>query len=213
MASYTWAHTIDDSTDLQSPLSPQDNYDPAAERSNSVFDQRHRFVFSGVYQSGKLGSGFVSQFFSNWTVAPIIEVASGRPFNIISGDDRNFDLGALTDRPLVVPANTKNSCGDTAAPSKFSPTGFLIPACFLDGTLIGNLTRNAGTSPMNVFTDFRISKRIPFGERLALEGAVDAFNVINRFNVCQLNALWNSGQKATSACDPRQLQFALKLTW
>src|SRR5207245_11443148 len=77
LASYTWAHTIDDSTDLQSPLSPQDNYDPAAERSNSVFDQRHRFVFSGVYQSGKLGSGFVSQFFSNWTVAPIIEVASG----------------------------------------------------------------------------------------------------------------------------------------
>ena len=55
LASYTWSHAIDDSTDLQAPLAPQDSYDPAAERSNSLFDQRHRFVFSGVYQTGKLG--------------------------------------------------------------------------------------------------------------------------------------------------------------
>ena len=55
LASYTWSHAIDDSTDLQSPLAPQDSYYPNLERSNSAFDQRHRFVFSGVYQSGKLG--------------------------------------------------------------------------------------------------------------------------------------------------------------
>jgi hypothetical protein len=214
LASYTWGHTIDDSTDLQSPLSPQDNYNPAGERSNSVFDQRHRFVFSGVYQTGKVGgSGFVGKFFSDWTIAPIIEAASGRPFNIITGDDRNFDLGPLTDRPLIAAANTQNSCGDTAARSRFSPSGFLIPACFLDGAVVGNLGRNAGTRPMDVFTDLRISKRIPFGERLALEGAVDAFNFINRFNVAELNPLWNSGQNANSAFDPRQLQFALKVTW
>jgi hypothetical protein len=214
LASYTWAHTIDDSTDLQSPLEPQDNYNPSAERSNSVFDQRHRFVFSGVYQSGRLsGSGFWNKFFSDWTVAPIIEAASGRPFTIITGDDRNFDLSTLTDRPLIVAANTTNSCGDTAAPSKFSPSGFLIPACFLNGAVVGNLGRNAGTRPTNVFTDLRISKRIPFGDRLALEGAVDAFNFINRFNVAELNPLWDSGQKPVSSFDPRQLQFALKVTW
>jgi len=214
LGSYTWSHTIDDSTDLQSPLSPQDNYNPSAERSNSVFDQRHRFVFSGVYQSGRLGgSGFVSKLFSDWTVAPIIEVVSGRPFNIITGDDRNFDFGALTDRPLIAQSGAGNSCNDSAAPSRFSPTGFLIPACFLDGTLIGNLGRNAGTKPTNVFTDIGVSKRIPFGERVALVARVDAFNFINRFNVAELNPLWNSEQKPSSAFDPRQLQFALKLTW
>ena len=104
LASYTWSHAIDDSTDLQSPLSPQDNYDPGAERSNSLFDQRHRFVFSAVYQSGKLGgSGFIRKFFSDWTIAPLIEAVSGRPFNIIVGDDRNFDFGTSTDRPLPSP--------------------------------------------------------------------------------------------------------------
>jgi hypothetical protein len=53
LASYTWSHAIDDSTDLETPLSPQDNLHPN-ERSNSAFDQRHRFVWSSVYQSGKV---------------------------------------------------------------------------------------------------------------------------------------------------------------
>lgn len=214
LASYTWSHAIDDSTDLQSPLAPQDNYNPSADRSNSLFDQRHRFVFSGVYQSGNLGgSGFLRKFFSDWTVAPLIEAVSGRPFNIITGDDRNFDFGTTTDRPLIASSGATNTCGDSAAASRFSPTGFLQPACFLDGTLTGNLGRNAGTKPTNVFTDIGISKRIPFGDRVALQARVDMFNFINKFNVLDLNPLWDSGQKPTSAFDPRQFQFALKLTW
>ena len=72
--SYTWSHAIDDSTDLQSTLTPQDSYFPSADRSTSTFDQRQRFVFNGVYQSGRLnGDGFASKFFSNWTFAPLIE--------------------------------------------------------------------------------------------------------------------------------------------
>jgi len=215
LASYTWSHAIDDSTDLQSPLEPQDNYNTGAERSNSLFDQRHRFVFSAVYQTGKLGGdGFWSKFLSDWTVAPIIEASSGRPFNIISGDDRNLDFSTPTDRPLVVPAGTGvNSCGDTPAASRFSPTGFLQPACFLNGTLTGNLRRNAGIKPSNVFTDLRVSKKIRFGERMSLEASADGFNFINKFNVADVNPLWDSGQKPTAAFDPRQFQFSLRLAW
>jgi hypothetical protein len=214
LASYTWSHAIDDSTDLQSPLEPQDNYNPAAERANSLFDQRHRFVLSAVYQSGHLtGGGLLSRVFSNWTVAPLIEAVSGRPFNIIVGDDRNFDFSTPTDRPLTAPKGMVNACGDAAGPSKFSPTGYLIPACFLDGTLVGNLGRNAGTKPSNVFTDFRFAKVIPLTERFSLQGIVDMFNIINKFNVSDVNPLWNSGQGATAAFDPRQFQFALKLSW
>ena len=46
----------------------------------------------------------MSRVGSNWTFAPIIEASSGRPFNIIVGEDRNFDFGTTTDRPLAVPA-------------------------------------------------------------------------------------------------------------
>src|ERR1019366_9155917 len=97
LASYTWSHAIDDSTDLQSTLTPQDSYFPGLDRSTSLFDQRQRFVFSGVYETGKLtGSGFASRLFSNWTFAPLIEFGSGRPFNIITAGDDNLQLSSLT---------------------------------------------------------------------------------------------------------------------
>jgi len=92
-------------------------------------------------------------------------------------------------------------------------TGYLQPACFLNGTLVGNLGRNAGTKPTTLFTDMRIGKRIHLGERASLEAMADAFNLINRFNVADVNPLWDSGHKTTAAFDSRQFQFALKLVW
>lgn len=214
LVSYTYSHAIDDSVDLESPLSPQDNYNPSGDRSTSLFDQRHRFVFSGVYQTGKLSGGFWSKLGSDWTFAPIIEAGAGRPFNIITGSDRNFDFGTTTDRPLAVPGGTpQNLCGDQAVPSKFSPTGWLQPACFLNGTLIGNLSRNAGVRPSTLFTDMRVARHIGFGERVGMDAMVDVFNFINRFNVADVNPLWTNAGQATAAFDPRQLQLALKLSW
>src|SRR4030095_3429511 len=50
-ATYTWSHSIDESSDLQTLLKPQDNTNFKAEHSDSLFDQRHRFVFSGVFST------------------------------------------------------------------------------------------------------------------------------------------------------------------
>jgi hypothetical protein len=228
LASYTWAHTIDDSTDLQSLLAPQDSFFPFKERSSSTFDQRHRFVFSGVYQSGKLsGDGFGSKFFSDWTVAPIIEMGSGRPFTILTAEPVNFQFSPNTARPNVVPAGTAtNACGFPAQPSSLSPTGFFQTPCFVNAALSGNITlealdgnlgRNTGRRPYTVFTDLRVAKRFNLTERLKLDAITDMFNIINRFNVADVSLLCssttcNAGQP-TSAYDPRQFQFALKLSW
>ncbi len=220
LASYTWSHAIDDSTDLQSPLSPQNNYDPDADRSNSLFDQRHRFVFSGVYQSGQY-KGAMGALMSNWTVAPIIEFASGRPFNIITGFDQNFDFGSTTDRPMTASAGQTDACGFQAVPSKFSPTGYMIPTCYLDvffdggvvPNLNGNIGRNAGVKPYNVFNDIRVSRLFSITERVKLEGIMDLFNIANKNNVSDVNPLWNQAGTPTAADDPRQFQFALRLIW
>ncbi len=136
-ASYTWSHAIDDSTDLQSTLTPQDSYYPRADRSTSLFDQRHRFVFSGVYQSGRLaGAGFASKFFSNWTFAPLIEFGSGRPFNIITSGDDNFQLSSLTGRPNVLPSGTgTNGCGYPACLRSFRRQVYFQEPCFLPAPL------------------------------------------------------------------------------
>ncbi len=224
LASYTWSHAIDDSTDLQSTLTPQDSYYPALDRSTSLFDQRHRFVFSGVYQSGKLrGSGFASAFFSYWTVAPILDVSSGRPFNIITGNGDNLQLSGETGRPNTTINPACTAAGYTPVASKYSPTGMLQEPCIngfvasgVAPTLLqldGNLGRNAGIQPWTVFNDMRISKRIPIGERFSTDLIVDMFNIANKMNVAAVSPLFTNAGQATAAYDPRQFQFALKLNW
>jgi hypothetical protein len=219
LASYTWSHAIDDSTDLQSTLTPQDSYYPSLDRSSSLFDERQRFVFSGVYQSGKLaGNGFSRKVFSNWTVAPLIDVGSGRPFNIITGNGDNLQESALTGRPntFVNPACT--ALGFPAVASRYSPTGVFQEPCIADfnGTLLsldGNLGRNAGIQPWTIFDDLRISKRIYFGERYNMELFADMFNISNRDNRAAVSPLFTNAGQPTAAYDPRQFQFAMKFYW
>jgi len=218
LASYTWSHSIDDSTDLQSTLTPQDSYYPALDRANSTFDQRHRFVFSGVYQSGKIGGGFAGKFFSDWTFAPIIDVASGRPFNIITSDDDNLQLSSLTGRPNTFVNPGCTLLGFPAVSSKYSPTGVFQEPCAanFNGTLLsldGNLGRNAGTTPWTLFNDLRVAKRIYLGERYSLELIADMFNIANRYNVAAVSPLFTNAGQATAAYDPRQFQFAMKFYW
>jgi carboxypeptidase family protein/TonB-dependent receptor-like protein len=218
LGSYTWSHAIDDSTDLQATLTPQDSYFPSLDRSNSTFDQRNRFVFSGVYQTGKLGASFAGKFFNDWTIAPLVEFDSGRPFNIITGNDDNLQLSSLTGRPNTFVSPACTALGFPSVLSKYSPTGVFQEPCpaEFNGTLLsldGNLGRNAGITPWNVFDDLRIAKRIYFGERYNLELIADMFNIANRDNVAAVSPLFTNAGQATAAYDPRQFQFAMKFYW
>jgi carboxypeptidase family protein len=219
LASYTYSHAIDDSTDLQSTLTPQDSYYPENDRSTSLFDQRHRLVFSGVYQTGKVGNSIGGKILSGWTFAPLLEVASGRPFNIITGSDDNLQLSSLTGRPNT----TVNPACGAVFQSKFSPSGGFQEPC-INGfvatgvvpTLLqldGNLGRNTGVQPWTVFDDMRISKRILLGERFNVDLIADMFNIANKMNVSAVSPLFTNAGQATAAYDPRQFQFAMKVNW
>jgi hypothetical protein len=107
--------------------------------------------------------------------------------------------------------------------SKYSPTGMFQEPCLqqfiLSGVapslqqLDGNLGRNAGISPWNVFNDLRVAKRIYFGERYSLDLIADMFNIANKYNVSAVSPLFTNAGQATSAYDPRQFQFAMKINW
>ncbi|HJQ31442.1 MAG TPA: TonB-dependent receptor [Pyrinomonadaceae bacterium] len=207
LASYTWSHSIDDSSDLQTLLLPQDVTNLRAERADSLFDQRHRFVFSGVVAApASWGSeGGLRTFLSGFIVAPIFEWSSGRPFNILSGQDTNNDLSSSTDRPSV-DANGR----------------LFVPAPFQSG----NLGRNLGLTHSYQSLDMRVARTIPLGERLRLEVIAEGFNLFNRFNeaaasprfedVNLVNERTSNGRyrsRSTAAFDPRQFQFGLKLNF
>ncbi len=205
LASYTWSHSIDDSSDLQTLLKPQDNRNFKAERSDSLFDQRHRFVFSGVLTSPaewRSSSSMFRRFLADFTVAPILEISSGRPFNIITGTDTNGDLQSSNDRPSV------------------GADGVLI----LPGALTsGNLRRNAGITHGYASLDMRLTRGIRFGERIRLDLIAEGFNLFNRFNEASANPFFTEVNafrerdnglyysRPTAAYDPRQFQFGVKL--
>ena len=227
LSSYTYSHTIDDSTDLQSPLEPQDSRFPNLERANSVNDQRHRWVNSAVFQSGsaKHGDGFFKYLFGDFSLSPIVEFSSGRPFNVITGTDTRLDLGASQARPSVG--------GGTASPFipgvTFGPANvclnndgstFQVPLVAPPAGCNGNLGRNAFTSPNFFQVDLRLSRRIPLGERFKVDVIADSFNLLNRTNIAAVNQLCDplagstcSAGQPTASYDARQFQFALKLSW
>jgi hypothetical protein len=207
LASYTWSHSIDDSSDLQTLLLPQDVTRLDLERADSLFDQRHRFVFSGVLASpgGWRGAGGWRTFFSDFIVAPILELSSGRPFNILSGIDTNNDLSSSTDRPSVTADGT-----------------LFVPAPFQSGSL----GRNSGLTKGYASLDLRVARSIPMGERFRLEVIAEGFNLFNRFNEAaasprfdDVNAVRERAgngrfrSRTTAAFDPRQFQFGLKLNF
>jgi hypothetical protein len=225
LVSYTWSHAIDDSTDLVSTSdAPQSNSAPNAERSVSTFDQRHRLVLSGVYNSGHLtGSGFVPAVFSGITVAPIFEISSGRPFNILTGTDTNFDFDPLTDRPnAVAPNSGLTGCGTAPVLSKYSPTGAFNLPCYIDAPAsagpassyyAGDLSRNVGVKPYTVFTDLRIARSFTFSHDVALQVTADIFNIINKNNTLDVNLLYTAAGQPTSSYDPRQFQFGARISF
>jgi hypothetical protein len=227
LSSYTWSHSIDNGTDLQSTLEPQDSRFGYLERANSVNDQRHRWVTSAVFQTSphKGGDSFAQGFFSDFTLAPLVEVSSGRPFNVITGEDLRLlfssqgvrpDRGGATTSPYIpgVSFGLPSVCL-TNAKQPFTVTGVAPPfGCF------GTLGRDPFTSPGFFQFDLRVSKGISFGERFRLDLIADAFNLFNRTNIAAVNQLCDptagpvcAAGRPTAAFDARQFQFALKLNW
>jgi hypothetical protein len=216
LASYTWAHAIDDSSDLQTLLKPQDNTNFRAERADSLFDQRHRFVFSGVIQSPdswRSADGGFRRFLADFTVAPIIEFSSGRPFNILAVGDANGDFQSTNERPSVLPDGTL--CANLVD----------CPPGFSTFPVSGNLGRNMGITHNYFSVDMRLTRKIRFTERVNLDLIAEGFNLFNRFNEAAANPFYQvvnafgerKGGKyysqPTSAFDPRQFQLGFKLNF
>jgi hypothetical protein len=91
LASYVYSHAIDNVDPDVPGQNPNDpNFTGIQEKGNAIFDQRHRFVLSGTY-AAPLGLN----------VGGIATLASGLPFNYVTGTTNSGDNGATTDRPVI----------------------------------------------------------------------------------------------------------------
>ncbi|HEX3744755.1 MAG TPA: TonB-dependent receptor [Bryobacteraceae bacterium] len=91
LVSYTWSHAIDNvdpDTTSQNPNDP--NFIGHIENGNAIFDQRNRFVLSGLYVLP------LKIHFSG-----VATLGSGLPFNYTTGVTNGGDTGGTTDRPVI----------------------------------------------------------------------------------------------------------------
>jgi hypothetical protein len=101
---YTWSRAVDEVTDYNSDFSAQNPLNLRLDRALSAFDQRHRFVASGVMQSP-----WENPVAKDWLLSPIFVAQSGRPVNLLLGFDANADGRSQSDRPGQAGRNTAKS--------------------------------------------------------------------------------------------------------
>jgi hypothetical protein len=138
--SYTYSHSIDDSSDRTSALFIN-SYDLAQNRANSDFDQRHLVNFSYIYElplerwirafnfadddptntvAGNGMSDRVKTLLSGWQFSGITIYSSGTPFSVINGGSPS---GVSTsDNAGVLAVIGPGAYPDVAVPPDTKPT-------------------------------------------------------------------------------------------
>jgi hypothetical protein len=198
LASWTWSPAIDDSTDMQTIQEPQDNANSRLERGNSNFDQRHRFIVSGIWQSPRSSHAL----WRDWMVAPILEISSGRPYNLLTFNDRTWVNSSETARPSMVSLGSSDSF-----PSPDGRVGLALPPF----GQVGNLGRNVYRTGFYASIDLRVMRHLRLREGRGIDLSVDGFNLSNHFNVKEVSNSFTESGRPVAAFPTRQIQFGVKL--
>jgi hypothetical protein len=175
-AIYTYARTENDTPGAKASGAlaftlPVNNYDPGAEWGRADFDVRHRFNLTGLLS---LTHGFY--------VGSILELRSGKPYEITTGFDDNGDTRA-TDRPAGVGRNAGQAPGFARLDLRLK----------------------------KLFETARPLKRRVTDDRGELEFNIDAVNVLNRINYREIVGVRSSPLFGLpiSAEGARAIQFAI----
>ncbi|HVF26787.1 MAG TPA: carboxypeptidase regulatory-like domain-containing protein [Pyrinomonadaceae bacterium] len=166
-AAYTLSRLIDDGVVNTSSALVVGDF--RGERARSLLDRRHRFVFSGVFDTPR--------FLGRVRFSPILRLASGAPFNIsIGGVDRNLD-DVSNDRPIFN--------GDVKTLRARRPEESLDPRLLTAFALpsigqTGNLPRNAGRGPELFLFDLSVTREFRFNDSLRLRPVIEIDNLLNK---------------------------------
>ena len=220
LASYTWSHALDVSSDSNNGGFPQDPYNWRGDYGNSNWDVRHRFVSSFNYEIPFFKSSsnaLLRQTLSGWQTNGIVTIQSGYPFTVnIPGDAAN--TGAANQRPDLLHQATAN-CGDSHLFNCIDLTAYAPPTPYT----YGNAGRNALFGPGLTNIDFSLFKNFSILEKASLQFRAEAFNLSNTPGFSNPNsglpddvggaypAGSSFGSITSTSHDNREIQFALKL--
>lgn len=229
--SYTWSHTIDDTSGLRG--NTRFNL-RSADRGNSDQDVRHRYVMFYLYELPmyKDQAGVLGKVLGGWSISGITTFQSGVPFNITEPTDRSLS-GSGADRPDYVGGTLRffdprvvgsvpgkanayfDGTGGGTATAATSPVFRRVGSgtSWTSGAgRFGTFGRNVYHGPgLNNF-DFSVYKKIQFMERHSVEFSTQFFNLWNHAQFLAPNANIGSAAfgRVTNTRDPRLIQMGLK---
>jgi hypothetical protein len=220
-STYTWSKSMDDASDAGTTNAeynlPQNVYAPALEKADSSFDHRQRLTANAVYALpfAKSSHGWLHRAAAGWRASGILTIQSGAPFTVnlssASGQDvAHIGLvnGNNIERPDLI--SNPNNAPQTAS-EWFNTSAFVLPA----QDTFGTAGRNVVTGPGLASLDLSLQKEETIHERIRLQFRLDVYNSLNHANFDLPGRIFGASNFGviTSAEDPRELQFALKLSF
>jgi hypothetical protein len=197
-------------------LFPQNSNCFECEWGLSIFDVRHRFVTSVLYElpfgPGKpfAQDGVAGSVFGGWQISAIVNKSSGFPRDPAVGVDVP-NTGSQTYRPNVVSGQDPND-GPQTVQQWFNTAAFARPDAFT----YGNAERNSVIGPGIFTTDLSLIRNFRLGGLRSLQFRLEAFNAFNQ-------PVWGDpvmaltsplyGQINTTRSPMRELQLGVKFSF
>jgi hypothetical protein len=213
-AAYTYGKSIDNASTFESLVDP---VNPKRNRALSLFDARHRFVFSYYWELPvPKYEGFKGKTLNGWAMSGITTFQAGFPIRITEQDDielqSSFDFETPGQPNIAAPFQKL----DPRGPGNlgFNPGAF-TENTVLPGT-IGNAPRTVCCGPGINNWEIAFLKITPLSERFKLEFRGELFNAFNHAQFFQPDGNFTDGSdfgRVKRARDPRLIQFALKLSF
>jgi hypothetical protein len=243
-ASYTYSKSIDDTSAVLGGLfgtagtvlqtSPQNPWDPSAEKGPSTFDVTHAFNASVIQLLPLERIGFLRPLgrtlTRGWQFLNITTLSTGSPFTVFSGIQQTGVGSGGSDRPDLnaMPhfSTSRAVRDDYFGLGAENASFFNIPIHVPGGTgpnqgRFGTLGRDTFRGPAYHDYDFALIKDTPFGRRGNtelgnVEFRAEFFNLFNIVNFSlPSNIVRGSGFGIISktAGSSRQIQFSLKVIY
>jgi hypothetical protein len=199
-ASYTWSRMIDSTSEIQA--GPSAGYSGAAltsvsagqggmrlDRGISDFHRSHTLSLTYSWDIPGPKSGILWYIAGGWTIGGMTVFATGTPYTVLNGYDRNND-GIAADRPDIgnpeAPLNTRAIVSAKCAPDYLNPD---TNSCVTPGDVRfvqGRGLPNSSTVGRNTLTTEGLNqtwidliKAVPFTEGRKLEFRLEALNIFN----------------------------------
>lgn len=215
-AAYTFGKSIDDASSFENIVNP---FNASKSRSVSLFDARHRFVFSPYWELPiPKHENLAGKALNGWAVSAIVTYQSGFPIRILDGNDSELttsdaDFEVVGEPNVVAPIKFTNPRTNISASGQHM---FFDPGSFQPSVLgtFGNSPRAICCGPAISQSDISILKKTPLGEKLKTEFRAEFYNAFNHTQFLTPDGNFShtgTFGSVSSARDPRLIQFALKL--